>query len=439
VILFYTKRAKDYYFQVLRAPYMRGHVEARYSCDETGRYKFTSGGNVLTGAGATAGESGATWRGFNPSAKNRHWAIPGFLSEQMPDGFGELGTLAKLEALYDAGLIEIEEGTAWPQPVRYLREGDGNPLGDIWAAQPYTNGSVHGTDDVIDADVQWLGPTDPERLGYPTQKPSGLLERIIEASCPPDGVVLDAYCGCGTTIAVAERLKRRWIGIDITYQSISLILKRLEDQFGKAIAESVAMNGIPRDMESATALAHKKDDRVRKEFEKWAVLTYTTNRGVINDKKGADGGIDGTVYFLSKPDENATMVLQVKSGSAGRGDVAKLRGDMERSKAAMATLITLEEPSKQMLMEARSAGRYEHALMGRSYDRISVITVREIVEEYKRLDLPLSKDVLKAAQRVEDDRQTTIPGFDSPAPRRKPMGDVVKAKGTRQTKRRKSG
>ncbi len=118
---------------------------------------------------------GQPWRGFDPSAKNRHWAIPGFLAEQMPPEFARQGVLAKLEALYAAGLIEIRPGAAWPTPVRYLRDDDGHPYGDIWAYQPYTNGAVHGTKDGIDADVAWLGPTDPERLGYQTQKPLGLL------------------------------------------------------------------------------------------------------------------------------------------------------------------------------------------------------------------------------------------------------------------------
>src|SRR5205085_8968803 len=117
-------------------------------------------------------------------------------------------------------------------------------------------------------------------------------------------VVLDAFCGCGTTIAVAELLKRKWIGIDITYQSISLILRRLEGQHGKEILNKIKLNGIPQDMASAKALALKNDDRLRKEFEKWAVLTYSSNRAVINDKKGGDKGIDGTAYFLTGKSDN---------------------------------------------------------------------------------------------------------------------------------------
>lgn len=260
-----------------------------------------------------------------------------------------------------------------------------------------------------------LNPMSKERLGYPTQKPEELLERIVMASSNEGDAVLDAYCGCGTTVSVAERLKRNWIGIDITYQSISLILRRLEGQFGGSVSDGVTLNGIPRDMDSARALALKKDDRVRKEFEKWAILTYTKNRAVVNDKKGADSGIDGTVFFLISPTDSGTMVFQVKSGGVGRGDVAKLRGDMDRSAAAMATLITLEKPTAPMISEAKAAGHYHHALMDRDYDKIQIVTIQEIIEQKRRLDIPLSFEVVKAAARVDDGPQTiALPGMEPP-------------------------
>ena len=230
-LLFYSK-TNDYFFRVVRRPYMKGHVESRYALEEeTGRYKFTSGGNVLTGANATQGESGRPWRGFDPSAKNRHWAIPGFLAEQMPPEFADLGVLAKLDALYEAGLVEIRPGAAWPTPVRYLDDEDGHPCGDVWAYQPYTDGAVHGTDNGIDADVAWMGPTDPERLGYQTQKPLGLLARIIGSSCPPNGFVLDPFCGCGTTLVAAQAASHRWIGIDQNRIAIDLVKERLRNTF----------------------------------------------------------------------------------------------------------------------------------------------------------------------------------------------------------------
>ena len=250
-----------------------------------------------------------------------------------------------------------------------------------------------------------VGRTSAERLGYPTQKPEALLERVIRASSNKGDVVLDAYCGCGTTIAVAQNLERKWIGIDITYQSISLVLRRIEKAFGRSALESVKTDGIPRDMQSAEALAHRKDDRLRKEFEKWAVLTYTNNRAVINEKKGADAGIDATGYFITGKNDNAKIIFQVKSGGVKRGDIATLRGDMGREKAALAILITLEDPSKPMLSEAKAAGQYRHDTMGRSYDKISIVTVKGIIEDGKRLEIPMSLEVLAAAQRARKDEE----------------------------------
>jgi len=237
-----------------------------------------------------------------------------------------------------------------------------------------------------------------ERLGYPTQKPEALLERIIQASSNEGDTVLDACCGCGTTVAVAHRLKRKWIGIDITYQSISLIIRRLEDTFGKKISDSIILDGIPKDMDSARAPATKKDDRLRKEFEKWAVLTYSDNRAVINEKKGADKGLDGIAYFLSSQIETEKVVFQVKSGKNNRSDIATFITDMNSEKAQIGVFLTLEEPTKPMRDEAMEAGCYEHKLMGRSYNRIQIVTIREMIEENKRLDMPSGLEVLKSAK-----------------------------------------
>jgi len=247
-------------------------------------------------------------------------------------------------------------------------------------------------------DIQTLNREDKERLGYPTQKPEALLERIIQASTNEGDVVLDAYCGCGTAVVVAEKLKRNWIGIDITYQSISLILRRLEGQYGATLLDTITLNGIPQDMESAQALAHKKDDRLRKEFEKWAVLTYTNNRAIINDKKGGDQGIDGTAYFLTEKNDNAKIILQVKSGMVGRGDVSKLNNDRAREGAELAVLLTLKKATKGMMDEAAAAGIYDHKLMGRSYPRVQIVTIEDVITNHVRLDIPMSLEVLKKVQ-----------------------------------------
>jgi site-specific DNA-methyltransferase (adenine-specific) len=251
-------------------------------------------------------------------------------------------------------------------------------------------------------DIQALNPSAKERLGYPTQKPETLLERIILASSNENDLVLDAYCGCGTTIAVAQRFKRKWIGIDITYQSISLILKRLEDTFGKEILDLIELNGVPKDLESGRALANKKDDRTRKEFEKWAVLTYSNNRAIINQKKGADKGIDGTAYFQGENQEPEKIILQVKSGKVGTKDLRDLQGTLTLENAVIGILITLQPPTKEMIKVAKSAGVYHNKFMSKPWDKLQIVTIQEILEEQKRLDIRLGFEVLKSAEKQQE-------------------------------------
>jgi DNA modification methylase len=260
-----------------------------------------------------------------------------------------------------------------------------------------------------------------ERLGYPTQKPEALLERIIKASSNEGDVVLDAYCGCGTSVAVAQRLNRRWIGIDITYQSISLILKRFQDKYSESgewpvIEANILLDGVPRDLDSAMALAHRKDDKTRKEFEKWAILTYSKNQARINEKKGADGGIDGIAYFLKDKGENGKAVFQVKSRPGTRDDLAKLNSDRQRGKAEFGFLICTGPLAltKAMQNEINAAGKYKHPLLNREDDRLQVVMAAELFDHPgqpgKRLDLPMARiDAVKAAEALGDaDKQVAL-------------------------------
>jgi len=250
-----------------------------------------------------------------------------------------------------------------------------------------------------------------ELMGYPTQKPETLLERVINASSEEGDTVLDAYCGCGTTVAVSQRLKRRWIGIDITYQSISLILKRLQDRYPNEwpqIEANIKLDGVPRDMASAVALANRKDDRTRKEFEKWAVLTYSANRARINEKKGADKGVDGIAYFLKDRDNNGKCIIQVKSGGANRSTMATLNSDRQREGADFGILITMDAPTKAMKDEIQAAGKYAYPFLDRDDDRLQIVTVQQILGG-KRLDLPLGRDVVKsAAAKGDEDSQISL-------------------------------
>jgi DNA modification methylase len=266
--------------------------------------------------------------------------------------------------------------------------------------------------------VQPIAPSAKERLGYPTQKPEALLEKVIKASSNEGDVVLDAFCGCGTTIAVAEKLQRNWIGIDITYQSISLILKRLEDQFGRDFTQQIVdeetqaiqpatleLNGVPRDFESAEQLAHKQDDRLRKEFEKWAVLTYSNNKAIINEKKGGDGGIDGVAYIVDRNEknelENREILFSVKSSKTLTPSVIReLHSVVENEKAAMGVFITLY-PMPNLIKESKKYGSYHNQFMGQDYPKIDVVSIEEMLKG-KIMRLPNALSVLKSAEMLHD-------------------------------------
>lgn len=161
-------------------------------------------------------------------------------------------------------------------------------------------------------------------------------------------------------------------------------------------------------MASAVALSQKDDDRLRKEFEKWAVLTYTNNRAIVNDRKGADWGVDGIAYFMTSKTDTAKMIFQVKSGGVERKDIAALRGDLESQQAELGVLITLQDPTQPMRRQAMAVGSYYHELTGRHYPKIQIVTIREIIEMDKRLELPIGLDVLKSAQRVRSVKQLKL-------------------------------
>ncbi len=256
--------------------------------------------------------------------------------------------------------------------------------------------------------IPCLQPASKEMLGYATQKPLALLERIIKASSNEGDTVLDAFCGCGTTVDAAQSLNRKWIGIDITYNAVSLILKRLKNKYGEEIVPQIQLSGVPQDIASARALAHREDDRLRKEFEKWAILTYTDNYAKINDKKGADKGIDGIVYTLS-----SKAILSVKSGHVSVKDVRDLRGVMERENAAAGILLTLEEPTKPMLQEAVSAGNMNDVpglKMPRITPKLQVVTIQELIDG-ARMNLPVPETVVKSASSKKQRNRNQQFGF----------------------------
>ncbi len=229
-----------------------------------------------------------------------------------------------------------------------------------------------------------------ERLGYPTQKPEALLERIIKASSNDGDWVLDPFCGCGTTVSVAERLERNWIGIDITALAINLVKHRLQKQFRDKMMP-IFVDGLPRDMAGAKAL-FKKDPF---EFEYWAldlVNAIPSRSKSKENMRGADKGVDGVINFVKDIKNNETVhgkiLVQVKGGGVQRSDIAALKGDVEREKADAGLFITLEEPTRPMREEAVAAGTYGVSFSKAEFPRMQIITIKELLASRKP-DMPL--------------------------------------------------
>ena len=282
----------------------------------------------------------------------------------------------------DKGVIDFPDKLSGALPTyrQYLNKSPGMLIQDIWAYQPHTRGTLYGSDEGIDDDVRWLGAQgDPERLGYPTQKPVTLLERIIASSSDPDDVVLDPFCGCGTTVHAAQKLGRRWIGIDVTHIAVSLIERRLRDAFGKDA--DFRTLGVPKTVDAARDLAA----RDKNEFEKWAV-SLIPGAQPYRTGKGADGGIDGIVRLKVSARDYGKAIIEVKGGGVSVDQVHKLKSVIEREKATTGVFLTLNEPTKKMVAEAASAG-FEETAFGR-VPRIQIVTIVDILERYKYPRLP---------------------------------------------------
>ena len=406
VLLFYAKSA-TYCWNNLKRPYMKGHVEKAFIKDGDA-YLTNYSGNVLTGSGRRNGESGRSWRGFDPDAKGRHWAIPSKITELLSEDISEMGTLEKLEYLYARGYITITDGEEWPRYQHAIGPNDGQPLSDLWAYQPYTEGTVFGTEAGIDDDVRWMGTKDADRLGYQTQKPLGLLGRIILASSRPGDVVLDPFCGCGTTIAAAQKLKRHWIGIDITHLAIGLIRHRLTDTFGGRAKYEVI--GEPVSLPDAAKLA--QDDPYQ--FQWWTLGLVGARP--VEQKKGADKGIDGRIYFHEgDAAKTKQIILSVKAGHVTVSHLRDLRGVLDREKAEIGVLICMEEPTAPMRKECANAGFWKSRWHGQ-HARLQVLTVEDLLTG-KTIDRPPAHAnvTFKRAPKAQSEvRETTPMPFGEP-------------------------
>ena len=294
-------------------------------------------------------------------------------------------TVGKLDDLYAAGRIYLPDDGTWPRFIRYVDESKGRVIGDIWSDIPPIN--MQAT----------------ERLGYPTQKPLALLNRIIQASSNQGEVVLDPFCGCGTAIHCAQKLGREWIGIDITHLAISLIEKRLKDAFGSRCDFTV--KGTPKDLDAARDLAR----RDKYQFQWWAVSLIEA-QPFLGKKKGADTGIDGLKFFHDVDKAGARkIVVSVKGGGLKADDVRALNHVREREKAEIALFISLDSPTKGMIADAASAGLYTSA-SGKKYQRVQLLTVEELLAGTSRAEHPDHKpDVnFKKAEREVEGAQDEI-------------------------------
>lgn len=286
----------------------------------------------------------------------------------------------KLEALDADGRLEWSK-SGRPYLKRYLHEQKGTPIKSVIT------------------DIAPIGAQAAERLGYPTQKPVVLLERIIQASSNPDDVVLDPFCGCGTTIAAAQKLGRRWIGIDITHLSIALQKYRLKDAFGLDEKKDYKVIGEPEDLPSAQQLA--QDDRYQ--FQWWALSLIKARPlgGEKEGKKGSDKGIDGVITFIDEANGKPKRALvQVKSGKVKSGDIRDLRGTLEREQAAIGIFITLENPSRDMLSEAVGTGFYHSPGWDRDYPKLQILTIADLLNGAE-VKMPPTAMTFKQAEKVK--------------------------------------
>jgi DNA modification methylase len=387
VILFYTKSSK-YTWNTLYSAYDQQYIDAFFAMfDSDGRrWQRTD----LTGPGTRKGDSGLPWKGYDPTTRKRHWQPPSYFYDKYERLTGkrldELPLLERLDLMNEAGLIHLPAKVGgMPRGKRYLEDAPGIVMQDIWT------------------DIRPMHNMTGEALGYPTQKPLALLERIITASSNPGDVVLDPFCGCGTAVHAAEKLGRRWIGIDITHLSIALIEKRLRDAFPGI---NFITEGLPKDLASAQLLA----DRDKHEFQKW-VVTWVGGRPWKGGQKGADGGIDGLIFFDGFDVKTGKAVgqkaiISVKGGATkGVGFVADLVESIGRNGAALGILIMAALPTKEMEARAAAAGFVDTGT-GAAVPRIQILTLAELFQGKRPVIPNVSTAMFKAAP--EEKGQATL-------------------------------
>ncbi|MGO8954965.1 MAG: site-specific DNA-methyltransferase [Rhodomicrobium sp.] len=329
--IFYFRKGEQYLWNVQYSPYEEEYTTSMYKHieEETGR---RYGLFDLSGPG---GKSKGNPQ-FEFLGVTRFWRF----------------TREKMEALLSEGRIVQKAPGSVPRQKRYLDEMPGVALQDLWT------------------DIPPLSSQSKERLGYPTQKPVALLERIISASSNEGDLVLDPFCGCGTTVHAAQKLNRRWVGIDITHLAIDLIENRLRNAFPGV---QFKVYGVPQDLDGARNLA----SRDKYEFQKW-IVAKAGGKPYQSGKKGMDRGIDGYVRFQDAGKKWQHGVISVKGDERVEPAMVRdLKGTMERDKAELGLFLTLTRPSKEMIKEAASAGFYETG--GQRVPRVQILTAEDLI------------------------------------------------------------
>ena len=386
VLLVYSKGPTVTTWNQIFVPYERAYIDKYFTRDdEDGRGPYWP--SDLTAAEVRRGESGESWRGFNPTDIGRHWAVPGHSIARYQREHGtdiSARTVEeRLDLLDEAKIIYWPgRGSKRPQVKRYLADMPGRSLDDVWD------------------DIPPINPRAAERLGYPTQKPLTLLERIIEASSIPGDVVLDPFCGCGTTIDAAEKLGRRWVGIDITYLAVDLIDKRLRATHGEEIADTYKVHGIPQDLGGAKALFEANPF----DFERWAVSLVD---GQPNQKQVGDRGVDGVIRFpIDNKQGTGRALVSVKGGAQNPGYVRDLAGTVQHENADLGVYVCLKTPTKGMIEAANHSGSYSWPVDGRSYPRVQILTIEELLDgERPNMPTPFLP-YIKARKLVKDNAPT---------------------------------